>query len=220
MKLLRQTLLEMLTLAAVGLVLASASNGLRAKGALSLGKNYFYIAEASPSLTAESAPQRAAVSTEGNDAPDGTNATSTAGSSSADDTAPAAATGSPEHAKHGFQEIDYAGVVQIMNDPDTESGLNVFVDARNDHNFEEGHIPGALQCDHYNIDEYWDAVEPAVMGAMKVVVYCGGGDCIDSILMCQDLTYKGVPKDAIYLYAGGWQEWSAKQGPVETGRNE
>lgn len=233
MKLIRQTGVELLVLGVVGLALSAVSNNIRAKGAITLGKNYFYIAEASPRDT-DAGHTRANMSDEpANTGHANAGHTSTEHSSTgqangshpmsatnATHTPPATATKESEHPQHSFQEIDYAGVFKLLDDPDTESGLNVFVDARNDHSFEEGHIPGAVQCDHYNIDQYWDAVEPVVMGAMKVIVYCGGGDCIDSILMCQDLTDNGVPKEAIFLYAGGWKEWSEKGGPVETGRNE
>ncbi len=228
MKLLRQTGVELLVLGVVGLALSAMSNGIRAKGSITLGKNYFYIAEASPGA-ADAGHARANISAE----PVNTDLANTGHTSNGqvDGVLPVNANGTTrtpppttktesEHPKHSFQEIDYAGVFRLLDDPDTESGLNVFVDARNDHSFEEGHIPGAVQCDHYNIDQYWDAVEPVVMGAMKVIVYCGGGDCIDSILMCQDLTNNGVPKEAIFLYAGGWKEWSENGGPVETGRNE
>ena len=109
---------------------------------------------------------------------------------------------------------------RVFDDPDTQSGLNVFVDARNDHNYEEGHLPGAVQCDPYLVDQYWDNVEPLVLGAMKVVVYCGGGDCEDSIFMCRELVNQGVPTEALFLYEGGWKEWVAAGGAAEIGRSE
>lgn len=204
MKLLRQIGWEVLVLGIVGLVLSVGANNLRAKGTLTLGKNYFYIAEAKPGPPSAATPPVAGASAD-NAAPPPVQPTS-----STENDRPA----------HDFQEIDLAGVTALLNDPDTETGLNIFVDARNDQSFAEGHIPGAVQCDHYNIDQYWDAVEPLVMGAMKVVVYCGGGDCIDSILMCQDLRDNGVPSEAIFLYEGGWKEWSSSGGAVETGRRE
>ena len=58
------------------------------------------------------------------------------------------------------------------------------------------------------------------MGALKVIVYCGGGDCEDSVFMCRELLEADVPYDAIHLYVGGWEEWTAKGMPVEEGRQE
>lgn len=202
MRIIKQTGCELLALAVIGLVVGLSANSLRAKGSLELGKNYFYI----PPIEKPTPPVQ----------PDDTNNGDTGKS------IPEKPKGGDEPStakpKYPYQTIDYDGVVAVLKDPDTQTGLNVIVDARNDHAYEAGHIPGAVQCDPYNVPQYWDNVEPRVMGAMKVVVYCGGGDCEDSAYMCRELVNQGVPMEAIYLYAGGWNEWDAKHGPVETGR--
>ena len=179
MKRLKQTGFEVVVLGVIGLIVAAAANVVRAKGSITLGKNYFYIPEASQEVV-----------------------------------------GKPATAKHDFQEIDYEEAAALLEDPDTEAGLNVFLDARNDDEFGHGHIRGAVQCDPYNVAQYWDDVEPLVQGAMKIVVYCGGGDCEDSIFMCRELQNQDIPWEAIYLYEGGWNEWTAKGGPAESGRTE
>jgi len=202
MKIIKQTGCELLALAVIGLVVGLSANSLRAKGSLELGKDYFYIPPT------EKLPE-----------PDHTNGTDKVEPGTSNPKQPEGG-GEPvsEKPKYPYQTIDYAGVVAVLKDPDTQTGLNVFVDARNDHAYEAGHIPGAVQCDPYNVPQYWDNVEPRVMGALKVVVYCGGGDCEDSAYMCRELVNQGVPMEAIYLYEGGWNEWDAKHGPVETGR--
>jgi len=201
MKLIKQTGCELLALAVIGLVLGLSANSLRAKGSLDLVKNYFYIPPTPPKPPVP---------------PNGTNG------KILEPTKPLPPIGvepaASKKPKYPYQTIDYDGVVAVLDDPDTATGLNVFVDARNDHAYEDGHIPGAVQCDPYNVPQYWENIEPLVMGAMKVVVYCGGGDCEDSAYMCRELVNQGVPMEAIYLYAGGWNEWDAKHGPVETGR--
>lgn len=123
------------------------------------------------------------------------------------------------HPKHPYQEIDFEGVLAVVKDPNTATGLNVIVDARKDEVFEEGHIPGAIVCYPHEIDLYIDLLRPAVSGAEKVIVYCGGGDCEDSIAMCRELIDMNVPYEAVQLYAGGWKDWTARNGPAETGRN-
>lgn len=122
------------------------------------------------------------------------------------------------HVKHRYQEITFDELAELLKDPATEAGLNVLIDARNDEHYESGHIPGAIQCDPYNIDSYIDEVLAYTMGAMNVIVYCGGGECEDSVFMCRELVEADVPYDAIHLYAGGWEEWMAKGMPVEEGR--
>jgi 3-mercaptopyruvate sulfurtransferase SseA len=91
------------------------------------------------------------------------------------------------------------------------------VDARDDEHFAEGRIPGAIQCFPYEVQRCLDKVMAAAAGAEKVVVYCGGGDCEDSIFMCRELIDAGVPEEAVYLFEGGWKEWSASSLPMETG---
>lgn len=129
-------------------------------------------------------------------------------------------TSGASHAKHRYQEISFDELAELLDDPTTDVGLNVLIDARNDEQYETGHIPGAIQCDPYNLEPYIDEVLSYTMGALKVIVYCGGGDCEDSAFMCRELLEADVPYDALHLYAGGWEEWTAKGMPVEEGRQE
>ena len=105
----------------------------------------------------------------------------------------------------------------MFDDPNTEMGLNVFVDARNDEAYEDGHIPGAIQADHYWIEDFIDNILLHAQVAEKLIVYCNGGNCEDSILVCSDLLDAGVSYDKIYLFAGGWEAWTAANMPVATG---
>ena len=119
---------------------------------------------------------------------------------------------------HHFQVIAFDEVLAVFNHPDTKLGENIFIDARNDDLFEAGHIPGAIQCDHYQLEDYIDEVIDYAYEATKVIVYCNGGDCTDSIYVCRDLVEDwDVPFDAVYLYEGGWKEWQAREQPVEFG---
>jgi rhodanese-related sulfurtransferase len=124
------------------------------------------------------------------------------------------------HIQHDYQSISLKDVIDAFNDPLTAKGLNVFIDARNDQHFEEGHIPGAVQFDPYHVEQYLDAAAAKANAAEKVIVYCNGGDCEDSIYACRELLTAGVPYESIYLFEGGWKEWSAAQQPVSPGREE
>lgn len=130
---------------------------------------------------------------------------------------PASDSEEPSHPKHQFQVITFEEVVEAFNDGGIEDGAYVFVDARNDMLYQEGHIPGALQVDHYRLDEYIEPVLDAAEMAEKVIVYCNGGDCEDSIFMCQDLKGFGISTDRLFLYEAGWNDWESKGQPVATG---
>ncbi len=120
--------------------------------------------------------------------------------------------------EHDYQTITVDEAHEVLDDPKTGQGLNIFVDARDDEHFAEGHIPGAIQCFPYESRRCLDQVKAAADGAEKVIVYCEGGDCEDSIFMSRELQEAGVPYEAIYLFEGGWKEWSAKGLHTETGK--
>lgn len=124
------------------------------------------------------------------------------------------------HLQHDYQEINFGELVKVFQNPATAQGLNLFVDARKPDLYEEGHIPGAVQCDPYEPNDALEDVVARASGVERVIVYCGGGDCEDSIFMCRELVKAGLPYDSIFLYPGGWKEWSANQMPAQAGAQE
>ncbi len=120
-------------------------------------------------------------------------------------------------AAEGLQLIDSKHVAELFNDPAKEQGLIVFVDARDDEHFFAGHIPGAYQLDHYHPENYLAQVLPACQVAQKIVVYCKGGTCEESEQTAIFLRDAGIPKDRLFVYAGGFDDWSAQHRPMETG---
>lgn len=118
-----------------------------------------------------------------------------------------------------FQIVTLAEAKAIFDDPRTETGGHVFVDVRPDAPFSSGHIPGAIQCDYYRLEAYMTTVLQHVGGAEKIVVYCNGGTCDDSLAMCSELwNNHGLPWGRIFLFKGGWEEWHGAGYPAETGQ--
>ena len=190
MRSLKQVLIEVVVVGVVGTVLGFAANSLRASDSIILGRNYF----------SKGAP--------------------TSAHSGSDQQGNAAAGATPEGAQpappaHDYQPIKFEQVVEVFDDPATAAGANIFVDARNDAAFRNGHIPGAFQVDHYRLADYIEPVLEAAQSADKVIVYCNGGQCEDSIFTCKDLIDFDVPFENIYLYEGGWSEWESNGKPVE-----
>lgn len=107
-------------------------------------------------------------------------------------------------------------VAQLFRDPGYEQGLIVFVDARADHAYELGHVPGAWQLDRYRPEGYLPQVLPVCMTAQTVVVYCTGGSCEDSEFAAVMLRDAGVPAANIHVYGGGISEWTNAM-PFEVG---
>ena len=122
-----------------------------------------------------------------------------------------------QFAAEGLQLANSNLVAQLFHDPTKEQGLIVFVDARDDEHYQAGHMPGAYQLDHYHPEKYLPMVLPACQIAQKVLVYCKGGSCEDSEQTAIFLRDAGIPKDHLYVYAGGFDEWSANHQPIELG---
>ena len=120
---------------------------------------------------------------------------------------------------HNLQTVTLDEVVAAFNDPDHKPGESdskiFFIDARDDVNFNEGHIPGALQVDHYRVEKYMPDVLPMLEEAKKIIVYCNGGDCEDSIHVCHDLMDAKVPYEKLYLFEGGMKAWKDAKQAVE-----
>lgn len=119
--------------------------------------------------------------------------------------------------ERGLQPLDRAAVLALFQDPKRTQELIVFVDVRNDALYQAGHVPGAYQLDYYRPESYLPTVLSACSTAEKVIVYCTGGDCEDSELAAVMLGQAGVPRDRIFIFPGGYAEWSAQRLPLETG---
>jgi len=118
----------------------------------------------------------------------------------------------------GLQVVDCKQAQELFHDPRYTQGTIAFIDARNDEHYQKGHIPGAWQFDRYHPENYLAAVLPVCQMAQQVVVYCAGGDCEDSefaALFLRDSAQ--VPGEKLFVFTGGWTEWTERGLPVETG---
>ena len=120
----------------------------------------------------------------------------------------------------GLQAVDGPEAMQLFRDPQYELESIVFIDARDDRHYQEGHIPGAYQFDRYYPEKHLPAVLPACLNARNIVVYCTGGNCEDSEFAALMLKEAGVPQERLAVYVGGMTEWIAKAWPVEVGERK
>jgi rhodanese-related sulfurtransferase len=118
---------------------------------------------------------------------------------------------------NGLEMADSNKVMQLYRDPRYELELIIFVDARDDRHYQEGHVPGAYQLDHYRVADYLAPVLAASQNAEQIVVYCNGGDCEDSEFAAITLRDAGVPREKLLVYGGGMTEWATNGLPVELG---
>jgi len=192
---------EGVLVAVIGVAFAFAANALSPRG-LVLARNYFPGAGRSP-IPAATVATLAPVAMATN-----TNAAS-----------PTELLATRLKAK-GLQLVVSNQVTQLFRDPRYEQGLVVFVDARDDRHYQEGHVPGAWQFDHYRAENYLGVVLPVCLMAEQVVVYCNGGDCEDSEFAALTLSGAGTTKEKLFVYGGGMTEWIAGGLPVEVGARQ
>lgn len=131
--------------------------------------------------------------------------------------ADAPTTGDGHALEHEFQSVgleearDWA---EFLYEPE---GDVIFLDARRPARYREGHVPGAYSASLED-EEALDELMPRLRNASIVVVYCTGGDCEDSIFLARDLVYRhGLDRDLIWIFEGGWKEWTAAGAPVKEG---
>ena len=192
----KKLLQEGALVAVIGATLAFVANGLSPRR-LDLTKNYF------PG-TKLTAPTPAA----------GTNVTGAAG----------AKTNSPLELlsarlrAEGLQLADSNQVVQLFRDPRREQDGVIFIDARNDEHYRAGHIPGAYLFNRFHWENYLTNVVAVCQTAEQIVFYCNGGDCDDSehaAIMLRDSI--PIPKEKVFVYGGGMNEWTTNGLPIEVG---
>jgi rhodanese-related sulfurtransferase len=197
------TIIEFIAVTAVGTVIALAANGLNNRG-VSLSTDYFpRLKVVLPSERPTSQPATRPV----------TQSASAAADQSGSTPDPAV----EAIVREGLQPISHDEVIALFGDPLYEAGVFVFIDARDDHEYQQAHIPGAWQLDHYQLDRYIDAVLPACQQAVKIVTYCNGGDCEDSRFAAIDLIGRGIDPGRIYVYPGGFTRWRESGQPIERG---
>ena len=183
-------------MALIGAALAFAANALSSRG-LQLTKNYFPGTKlASPTPVA---------------------ATNVTGAAASKTNSPLELLSARLRDK-GLQLADSNQVVQYFRDPRREQDLVIFIDARDDEHYRAGHIPGAYHFDRFRPENYLTNVLQVCLTAEQMVFYCNGGECDDSehaAIMLRDSV--GIPKEKVFVYGGGLNEWTTNGLPIELG---
>ena len=87
----------------------------------------------------------------------------------------------------------------------------LFIDAREEEYYIEGHIPNSICNDDFDSLVY--QIEDFVTYNNGFVVYCSDDDCGSSEDLAYQLQDQGFKN--IYLFKGGWKQWVENDLPVE-----
>ncbi len=90
-----------------------------------------------------------------------------------------------------------------------------FIDARPARVFADGHIPFAVNIPPDRMPEEGGASRLGLDPEKPAVVYCSGGECLDSIRLALWLKSRKAAGD-VRIFRGGWQEWVEAGLPIET----
>ena len=119
----------------------------------------------------------------------------------------------------GLQLAGSNQVIQFFHDPRRLQDGVIFIDARDEDHYRAGHIPGAYHFDRFQPQNYFTNVGQVCLTAQQMVFYCNGGDCDDSeqaAIMLRDSL--GIPKEKVFVYGGGFTEWTNNGMPFELGQ--
>lgn len=89
----------------------------------------------------------------------------------------------------------------------------LFLDARHPSVYRRAHIPGSVSFFDMEFAERIKAFRDTVALDRPLVCYCDGAECRSSELLAQALAKEGYKY--VYLFFGGWTEWTAAGKPVE-----
>ncbi len=107
--------------------------------------------------------------------------------------------------EHKLKVIPLASSLEKFQTEDS-----VFIDARSEHEFSRGHIPGALSVPIQSLEEHFALIAGLIDSNRELVIYCRNRDCDDSLLLAIELQAMGA--DNMVLYIDGYDLWKKHGG--------
>lgn len=88
----------------------------------------------------------------------------------------------------------------------------LFIDARDETAFEEGHIEGAINLPWHDFEARFTDVMPQLTSSSRIIAYCDGDSCGLSKELAVTLLAKGY--DNVKVLVDGWSKWQGAGLPV------
>ena len=125
------------------------------------------------------------------------------------DTSKGVITASPTGSEEGLQEIDSVARAKEIFD----SGKVLFVDARSQNDYDNGHIPGAVPLPVGQFEERIESFLNRYPPEQPIITYCSGRTCEDSHDLAQFLSDVGFMNVRVFI--DGFPGWEAEGYPIE-----
>ncbi len=120
-----------------------------------------------------------------------------------------------------IDESDSTKTLKAINLPQALEIFNqrkaIFIDARDQWDFAEEHIKGALNIPEFSFNPN-NRILTQISRKEILIIYCSGNDCSVSKRLATKLIELGYNKT--YVYLGGIQEWVEAKLPTEKSENE
>jgi rhodanese-related sulfurtransferase len=88
----------------------------------------------------------------------------------------------------------------------------VFIDARDESEYNSGHIKNSINLSVYEFDKYKNVLS-GISKSQTIICYCGGTDCDLSTQLANKLFSLGYRNN--YIFIGGWEQWKTAGYSVE-----
>jgi rhodanese-related sulfurtransferase len=88
----------------------------------------------------------------------------------------------------------------------------LFIDARHEFDYTEGHIHGAVNVALKTLDTHLARLNKIPKDKL-LIVYCDGAECNSSIELAVKLMEAGFTN--VKIFFGGWQEWNSAKLPSD-----
>ena len=98
-----------------------------------------------------------------------------------------------------------------------QEGRAIFIDARHEEEFKEGHIRGAVSLPLKKLEANPNLVQGIAKDTL-IVTYCSGVECELSIDLGEKLVSMGFTN--VKIFFSGWLDWQKRNLPAETGSKE
>ena len=94
-----------------------------------------------------------------------------------------------------------------------DEGTAIILDARDAAEYQQGHIPGAINIPYDRIPEYFDVLQSQVPMDARVICYCRSLTCDFSDQLATELKVIGYKN--VSVFSGGWEQWTTAGYPIE-----
>ena len=108
--------------------------------------------------------------------------------------------------KVSWQSPDHSSEMVNLDQAQSWGANAIWVDARPDNEFEQGHVPGAIPLN----EDRWNELLPTLLAQWslekKIVVYCSSQSCNASREVARRLRDEAGLKE-VFVLQGGWETW-------------